>query len=238
MELFEAQSAGVPRQRAAPRGHRAPGGRAGRHDELVEVGRHSRRRARPRPLRRLRARRARPWRSSASPPITSLARARALLYAARGRRYGHEPLLRDDAPQPSPPAPPLRAGAERVGGLPLARLDPRRAPAGADRRGRGRRRDLQPDDLPEGDDAKATPTTSSCASSRRGGPAMRAKTSSGALAERDIKDACDLFRPIWDGGSGRDGYVSLEVDPGSRLRHAARPSRRRCACTRRWTART
>ena len=35
-----------------------------------------------------------------------------------------------------------------------------------------------------------------------------------ALAERDIKDACDLFRAVWDGGAGRDGYVSLEVDPG------------------------
>jgi transaldolase len=34
-----------------------------------------------------------------------------------------------------------------------------------------------------------------------------------ALAEQDIRDACDVFRPIWDGGSGRDGYVSLEVDP-------------------------
>jgi transaldolase len=34
-----------------------------------------------------------------------------------------------------------------------------------------------------------------------------------ALAEQDIRDACDLFRPVWDGGSGRDGYVSLEVDP-------------------------
>jgi len=34
------------------------------------------------------------------------------------------------------------------------------------------------------------------------------------LAEQDIREACDLFRPIWDGGSGRDGYVSLEVDPG------------------------
>ncbi|HEY3759472.1 MAG TPA: transaldolase [Solirubrobacteraceae bacterium] len=34
------------------------------------------------------------------------------------------------------------------------------------------------------------------------------------LAERDIKDACDLFRPVWDSGAGRDGYVSLEVDPG------------------------
>jgi transaldolase len=34
-----------------------------------------------------------------------------------------------------------------------------------------------------------------------------------ALAEQDIMDACDLFRPVWDGGGGRDGYVSLEVDP-------------------------
>jgi transaldolase len=35
-----------------------------------------------------------------------------------------------------------------------------------------------------------------------------------ALAEQDIRDACDLFRPIFDGGERRDGYVSLEVDPG------------------------
>jgi transaldolase len=34
-----------------------------------------------------------------------------------------------------------------------------------------------------------------------------------ALAEQDIREACDLFRPIWDEGRGRDGYVSLEVDP-------------------------
>jgi transaldolase len=33
------------------------------------------------------------------------------------------------------------------------------------------------------------------------------------LAEQDIRDACDLFHPVWDGGGGRDGYVSLEVDP-------------------------
>jgi transaldolase len=33
------------------------------------------------------------------------------------------------------------------------------------------------------------------------------------LAEQDIRDACDLFRQVWDGGGGRDGYVSLEVDP-------------------------
>jgi transaldolase len=34
-----------------------------------------------------------------------------------------------------------------------------------------------------------------------------------ALAEQDISEACDLFRPVWEGGQRRDGYVSLEVDP-------------------------
>ncbi len=34
-----------------------------------------------------------------------------------------------------------------------------------------------------------------------------------ALAIRDVQDACDLLRPVWDGGKGKDGYVSLEVDP-------------------------
>jgi transaldolase len=43
---------------------------------------------------------------------------------------------------------------------------------------------------------------------------LSARESFWRLAERDIKDACDLFRPIWDGGLGHDGYVSLEVDPG------------------------
>lgn len=34
-----------------------------------------------------------------------------------------------------------------------------------------------------------------------------------ALAVRDIKDACDVFRPVFEATDGRDGYVSLEVDP-------------------------
>jgi transaldolase len=42
---------------------------------------------------------------------------------------------------------------------------------------------------------------------------LDARESFWRLAERDIKDACDLFRPIWEAGSGRDGYVSLEVAP-------------------------
>jgi transaldolase len=33
------------------------------------------------------------------------------------------------------------------------------------------------------------------------------------LASKDIEDALDLLRPVWDQGSGRDGYVSFEVDP-------------------------
>jgi transaldolase len=34
-----------------------------------------------------------------------------------------------------------------------------------------------------------------------------------ALARDDIRDACDILRPVWDAGSGKDGWVSLEVDP-------------------------
>jgi transaldolase len=33
------------------------------------------------------------------------------------------------------------------------------------------------------------------------------------LAAEDIGDALDLLRTVWDEGSGRDGYVSFEVDP-------------------------
>ncbi len=33
------------------------------------------------------------------------------------------------------------------------------------------------------------------------------------LAIKDVEDALDLLRPVWDEGGGQDGYVSLEVDP-------------------------
>jgi transaldolase len=33
------------------------------------------------------------------------------------------------------------------------------------------------------------------------------------LAIKDVEDALDLLRPVWDEGNGQDGYVSLEVDP-------------------------
>ena len=34
-----------------------------------------------------------------------------------------------------------------------------------------------------------------------------------ALALEDIRDACDLMRPVFDSTAGIDGYVSMEVDP-------------------------
>ncbi|MGE0022031.1 MAG: transaldolase [Hyphomicrobium sp.] len=33
------------------------------------------------------------------------------------------------------------------------------------------------------------------------------------LACADVADACDLLRPVWEQTGGRDGYVSIEVDP-------------------------
>jgi transaldolase len=33
------------------------------------------------------------------------------------------------------------------------------------------------------------------------------------LAAKDVMDACDLLRKVWDEGDGKDGYVSIEVDP-------------------------
>ncbi len=34
-----------------------------------------------------------------------------------------------------------------------------------------------------------------------------------ALATEDIRDGCDLMKPVWDRTDGLDGWVSLEVDP-------------------------
>ena len=33
------------------------------------------------------------------------------------------------------------------------------------------------------------------------------------VAVTDVQNACDILRPTWDAGNGRDGWVSLEVDP-------------------------
>ncbi|HXZ56774.1 MAG TPA: transaldolase [Gaiellaceae bacterium] len=34
-----------------------------------------------------------------------------------------------------------------------------------------------------------------------------------ALEIKDVQDACDVLRPVWDATNGKDGYVSIEVDP-------------------------
>jgi transaldolase len=46
------------------------------------------------------------------------------------------------------------------------------------------------------------------------GEGIEGKDAFWRLASDDVRDACDLFRPVWEAGCGRDGYVSLEVDPG------------------------
>ena len=46
--------------------------------------------------------------------------------------------------------------------------------------------------------------------SRGGGNAKRIFL---ALAMRDVANACDLLRPVWERTKARDGYVSIEVDP-------------------------
>ena len=48
-----------------------------------------------------------------------------------------------------------------------------------------------------------------------------------ALALEDIRDACDVLRPACDTSKGVDGYVSMEVEPGDRLRHGGDVRRRR-----------
>jgi transaldolase len=45
-------------------------------------------------------------------------------------------------------------------------------------------------------------------------PALETQEVFWALAEEDIGEACDQFADVWEAGGGRDGYVSIEVDPG------------------------
>lgn len=50
----------------------------------------------------------------------------------------------------------------------------------------------------------------------RGAPAGRTSLDLFELLETsDVRDACDLFRPVYEATSGADGYVSIEVSPTS-----------------------
>jgi transaldolase len=42
-----------------------------------------------------------------------------------------------------------------------------------------------------------------------------------ALACTDVATACDVLRPVWERSGGRDGYVSIEVDPNIAYNTAA-----------------
>lgn len=53
---------------------------------------------------------------------------------------------------------------------------------------------------------------------------LAAKDAADALFVRDVQDACDLFRPVFDASAGGDGFVSLEVSP--HLAHDAEGSMR------------
>ena len=270
--------AGVPRHRAPARRHRAPGGRAGCEHELVEVGGHPRRRARHRPLRRLRARRAGARRSSASRLRTSPPAPARCSSGDRAPAPAPVRCLGGDAParcysgdRPRPPAAGDRTGAERVNRL-AAPVPPLKWPRDRNdgygstlKRPAGKRPTPQgaadaielPGNLPplhrlsalgqsvwvdflsresirgghlqellDADavvGATSNPTIFQKAMSTGDAydeqlrelaeEGLDARANFWRLAERDIKDACDLFHPIWEGGSGRDGYVSLEVAP-------------------------
>src|SRR5205823_11398884 len=45
-------------------------------------------------------------------------------------------------------------------------------------------------------------------------PALETPELFWTLAERDIGEACDQFADVWEASGGRDGYVSIEVEPG------------------------
>ena len=50
------------------------------------------------------------------------------------------------------------------------------------------------------------------------------------LAMRDVSTACDLLRPVWERTEGRDGYVSIEVDPNLADDTAATIAQQRPSC--------
>src|SRR5205823_10557444 len=45
-------------------------------------------------------------------------------------------------------------------------------------------------------------------------PALETPEVFWALAQQDIGEACDQFADVWEASGGRDGYVSIEVEPG------------------------
>ena len=96
-------------------------------------------------------------------------------------------------------------------------VNAQRAPAEADRRVLGRRRDLEPHDLPEGDGRRRRLRRGDRASSAQARtiPAESSGRSPNATSARPATSSGGLERT-----EGRDGYVSIEVDPRPGVRHA------------------
>ena len=108
----------------------------------------------------------------------------------------------DDAPRAA-----VGARPERLDRLPVTRLDRVGRPRPRDRRRRRRRRHLESEHL------RQSPLAGSAYDAQIAGSDGVPTSVFHALAMRDVSAACDVLRPVWERTGGRDGYVSIEVDP-------------------------
>ena len=99
-----------------------------------------------------------------------------------------------------------------------------------------RGRDLEPGDLREGD--RRQHRLRRAARRRSDAARLDAKALYEQLAIRDIQDAADVLRRVYEQTERRDGYVSLEVSPDARARHRGHARARRAGCGARSAART
>ena len=84
--------------------------------------------------------------------------------------------------------------------------------ARADRRLRGHRRDLEPDDLRQGDH-RLRPLRRPAARRRRRRASTTRRSCSSRSRSTTSGRAADLLRPAYDASDGRDGFVSFECTP-------------------------
>ena len=84
--------------------------------------------------------------------------------------------------------------------------------ARADRRLRGHRRDLEPDDLRQGDH-RLGPLRRPAARRRRLRRRAIRRSCSSSSRSTTSRRAADLLRPAYDASDGRDGFVSFECTP-------------------------
>ena len=166
-------------------------------------------------------------------PRGAVRRRRALRRAAR---EGCSDGKGDEAMAKSRLAAARRARAVGLDRPPLARVRPLGRAAADGRRGRRHRAHVEPVDLPEGDRGRRR--------LRRADQGAASTTTDDpreiffALAIDDVRDACDVLRPVWE-RDGRAGRLRLARGrPGARRRHRRARSSRRSSCTTRSSGRT